>query len=216
MQVIPCKSIRYIFGVDIATCFLEKNLTLEKKMEKIVCLFVCLFVGSANAGVILDDFEITDSSLSFHATGTISSLGTSFHQQLSFGLVDDDTSDWITSFDAGSSTWVEGLTNSVSTSNVYDLTGIYSDSLLTVGSSNWQIGDQIDIAFNFVGVFNTSNFDINNFGMQAGYRSGSIVSSTYDLVEGINPATSVPEPASIALLGLGLAGIGFSRKKKIA
>lgn len=185
-------------------------------MKKIVGFLLCLFAGTANAGVILDDLEITGSSLSFHATGTISSLGSGYHHQLLFGLVDDVTSDWITSFDAGSSTWIEGPTNAVSTNSVYDLSGSYSDSLLTSGSSSWQIGDQVDIEFNFVGVFNLSNFDINNFGMQAGYTSGSIVSSTYNLVEGINSTASVPEPATLALLSLGLAGIGFSRKKKTA
>lgn len=184
-------------------------------MKKIISLLVCLFAGQSNAGVILDDFEITDSNVSFHVTGTISSLASNYQHQLLFGLVDDNTSDWITSFDAGSSTWVDGATNAVSTNSVYDLTGTYSDSLLTVGNSDWQIGDLIDITFNFVGVFNLTNFDVNNFGMQAGYTSGSIVNSTYDIVEGINSVASVPEPSSIALLGLALAGIGFSKKRKL-
>jgi hypothetical protein len=173
----------------------------------ITCLTLSL---SANAMVSLDEFSISENNLSFHVTGTISSMASGFEHQLLFGLVDDGATDWITSFDSSSSSWIDGIANTVSTDTVYDLSGSYSDSLLTTGLTDWQVGDQVDITFNFAGVFDLSNFDINNFGMQAGYRGGSIVDSTYNLVGNV---TAVPVPAAVWLFGSGLGLLGWFRRK---
>lgn len=183
-------------------------------MKKIACLLLFMFAGTANATVILNDFSITETNLTFNVSGTVTTLGSGYNHQILFGLVDDGTSDWITSFNAGASSWTDGATNARTTSSLYDLTGTYSDSLLTAGDV-WQLGDLIDITFDFVGVFNLANFDVNNFGMSVGYSGGSIVDSNLNLVTGIN-TTSVPEPSTIALFAFGLAGLGFAKRKKAA
>lgn len=60
--------------------------------------------------------------------------------------------------------------------------------------------------------FNVGTYRLNTAQVNGG---GFLFAGVDDVV--LNFAeTSVPEPVSIALLGLGLAGIGFSRKKKAA
>jgi hypothetical protein len=183
-------------------------------MKNIIALLLLFSVSAANSSVVINSFSMSETSLSFDVAGTVTKMGTDYQHQLMFGLIDNND-DWITSYDSSSSSFTSGATNARDiTGRLYSLSSTWTDSLLTVGEY-WQLGDIIDLSFNFVGVFNLANFDADNFGMSVGMSAPwSIVPSSLNLVTAVNELdASVSEPASIALLGLGLLGLGYSRRK---
>ena len=213
-------------------------------MKRFICLFICLFAGSANAGLIIGaesvDASIPDLGAGFELEQLINQNGLS--ASYVSGVTDFNTFATTTTHKSSSSPsnggWASSVGNTFPANIDFDLGAMFSITSLALwndidqqGLGNFEVFTSLDNSFStltsvgsFVGTMAVANssfaqvFDLNDTTTQFIRIVGAPIEQNNGLLNigeiAFEGAQSVPEPLSIVLMGLGLAGIGFSRKNK--
>ena len=174
-------------------------------MKKIVYLFICLFAGTANATLIATDTtSITHTAQSYNSSTALSDTsysnvllditakgdyGTVGYEHLKFYIDNVLLADWTYS--------TPGISVTENYAN-YDYTLIGSVSISDVLWGILSADNSLNISWK-------NSTAVNSYPIQGGADYVAYSLQGYPV--------SVPEPATLALFGFGLAGIGFTRRK---
>lgn len=206
-------------------------------MKKIACVILLMLAGTANATYITGVTATTNMSSGFgtNIANTVNGAGLSSLDLTATHAGTIPSNSWVSSGTTTGSIFFDlGLSFSVDSFSFWNQNGGGPGSLGSTGIDSLNIFYSADGA-TFTSLFGgVSTFaqvpgsvslspEIFSFSaVDARYIRFDVLSNHGDISQtgfaeiAFNATTSVTEPSTIALLGLGLAGIGFSRKKKAA